>query len=195
MSIGSIVLMPWPISGFLAVMVTIPSGAMRMKALGTRLAGGGPCGACPKTFGSMYAERSKPPPAIALTRRKARRPIVLEIVAVAISASLLPARRAAAADHLRGALRLIRCERRCLVNCLANADVGSAATDVSVHRRVDVLIGRFRRFGEQRCSRHHLPGLAVAALRYVKLRPRSLHGVRTVRRKPLGGCGPGTRRC
>ena len=30
MSIGSIVLMPWPTSGFLAVIVTTPSGVMRM---------------------------------------------------------------------------------------------------------------------------------------------------------------------
>ena len=30
MSIGSIVLMPWPISGFLAMIVTTPSGVMRM---------------------------------------------------------------------------------------------------------------------------------------------------------------------
>src|SRR2546430_2543231 len=38
MSIGSIVLMPWPISGFLAMIVTMPVGAMRMKALGTKSA-------------------------------------------------------------------------------------------------------------------------------------------------------------
>jgi hypothetical protein len=30
MTIGSIVLMPWPISGFFDMMVTMPSGAMRM---------------------------------------------------------------------------------------------------------------------------------------------------------------------
>ena len=33
MIIGSEVLMPWPISGFFAAMVTMLSGAMRMKAL------------------------------------------------------------------------------------------------------------------------------------------------------------------
>ena len=33
MSIGSIVLMPWPHSGFFAVMVTMPSAVMRTNAL------------------------------------------------------------------------------------------------------------------------------------------------------------------
>jgi len=28
--------MPWPISGCLEISVTVPSGAMRMKALGTK---------------------------------------------------------------------------------------------------------------------------------------------------------------
>jgi hypothetical protein len=31
-SMGSIVFTPWPISGFFAVMVTMPSGAIRTKA-------------------------------------------------------------------------------------------------------------------------------------------------------------------
>jgi hypothetical protein len=45
MSIGSIVLMPWPTSGFLAVIVTMPFSAMLMKAFGES-GGGGPPGAC-----------------------------------------------------------------------------------------------------------------------------------------------------
>src|SRR6266849_2662378 len=76
-------------------MVTTPSGAIRINAFGVRFAGGGPCGACPKTLGSRYTDKSIPPPAIALTRRNERRPIVfeltvLEIVAVAMSASYRP---------------------------------------------------------------------------------------------------------
>src|SRR5271169_6668879 len=63
-------------------MVTMPSGEMRMKALGVSTAGGGPCGACARAFstGSTYAESSKPPPATAVTRRNERRPIVLMVL-------------------------------------------------------------------------------------------------------------------
>src|SRR5712671_7006424 len=94
-SMGSMVFTPCPISGFFAVMVTTPSGAMRMNALGVRFAGGGPCDACPKSFGSRYTDRSSPPQATAVTLRNERRPIVfdltlLEIVAVAMSASYRP---------------------------------------------------------------------------------------------------------
>src|SRR6266849_3664034 len=41
-SIGSITFTPWPTSGFLAVMVTMPSREMRRKALGVSVATGGP---------------------------------------------------------------------------------------------------------------------------------------------------------
>ena len=34
MTIGRLVRMPWPTSGFLAMMVTLPSGWMRMNAFG-----------------------------------------------------------------------------------------------------------------------------------------------------------------
>src|SRR5260370_35866227 len=101
---------------------------------------------------------------MALTRRKERRPIVLGIVAVAISASLILTRRAAVAWRLRAARRLTRCQGSGHVNCLTNADVRSAATNVSVHRRVNVLIGGLGSFGQQRSSRHHLPSLTIAAL-------------------------------
>src|ERR1700688_4266776 len=117
---------------------------------------------------------------MALTRRKERRPMVLGIIAVAISASLLLTRRAAAADHLRGAAILTRCQGSSLVNCLTNPDVRSAAANVSVHRRVNIFIGRLGRFPEQSTSRHHLTRLAVAALRHVKLRPGDLHRMRAV---------------
>ena len=36
MSIGNIVFIPWPISGFLAMIVTTPVDAMRMNALGKK---------------------------------------------------------------------------------------------------------------------------------------------------------------
>ena len=69
----------------------------------------------------------------------------------------------------------------------ANTLVGAAATDVARHRRVDIGVGRFRCLGEQRCSRHDLAGLAVAALRHVDFHPRLLHRVATIFREPLDG--------
>jgi len=42
MIIGSVVLMPCPISGFLPMMVTLPSGAILMKAFGSSGGGGVP---------------------------------------------------------------------------------------------------------------------------------------------------------
>src|SRR5579862_3893717 len=74
------------------------------------------------------------------------------------------------------------------VNSLTNANVGSATAEVAVHRRVDVLIGRFRLASEQRRRRHNLSCLAVTALRYVRLNPGPLDGMRTVGREPFD-CG------
>src|SRR5712664_3452550 len=187
-SMGSMVLTPWPISGFFAVMVTMPSAPTRMNALGVRFAGGGPCGACPKSLGSMYADKSTPPPAIALTFRKERRPIVLEIVAVAMIASLLLTRAGVAVHRLRSVRGVARSQRRGFMNGLANAQISSATADVAIHGGVNILIAGLRRFRQQRGRGHHLPGLAIAALWHVKLRPRHLDGVRAVRREPFDGC-------
>ena len=41
MIIGRLVRMPWPTSGFFAMMVTLPSGWMRMNAFGDSGGGGG----------------------------------------------------------------------------------------------------------------------------------------------------------
>jgi hypothetical protein len=75
-SIGSIVLTPWPISGFLATIVMTPSVVMRMYALGVNAAGA--CGVihdASASAGSIYEASAMPPPASAVTRRKARRSI------------------------------------------------------------------------------------------------------------------------
>ena len=60
------------------------------------------------------------------------------------------------------------------VDCLADALIGAAATDVG-HRRVDVRIGGLRVGLQQRGGGHDLAGLAVAALRHVVLQPGDLH--------------------
>src|SRR6266705_3345174 len=53
------------------------------------------------------------------------------------------------------------------VHARTDALISAAAADVG-HRRVDVCVRRVGVFLEQRRSRHDLPGLAVAALRYVE---------------------------
>src|SRR2546429_170390 len=74
MSMGRCVLTPWPTSGFLLTMVTMPSAATRRNAVGSKAAGGA-CGACAKisAAGSKWRATRIPPPATADTRRKLRR--------------------------------------------------------------------------------------------------------------------------
>src|SRR5256885_12181688 len=59
----------------------------------------------------------------------------------------------------------------------ANANVGGAATDVAVHGEIDVAVARLRCLAQQRDGAHHLPGLAVAALRDITGRPGTLHSL------------------
>src|SRR5437773_4648640 len=70
-----------------------------------------------------------------------------------------------------------------------NALIRAAAADVG-HRLVDVGVARARILLEQRCRGHDLPGLAVAALRNVELRPRLLHRMRAGRGQPFDGDDP-----
>src|SRR5579862_18195 len=64
---------------------------------------------------------------------------------------------------------------------------GAAAADVG-DRRVDLRVGRIRRFLQQRCRRHDHAGLAVAALRHVVREPGLLHLVElAVRRQAFDG--------
>src|SRR6185295_4394916 len=74
MIIGSMFLMPWPISGFFDVIVTAPSAAMLTKAVATYASAAPPGGPCARTStGSRCRATRRPPPAAALTFRKARR--------------------------------------------------------------------------------------------------------------------------
>ena len=66
------VLTPCPISGFFDMMVTMPSGAMRMNALIGAAAAIGAARAASTKRGST-ACNSRPPPAATLAFRKARR--------------------------------------------------------------------------------------------------------------------------
>src|ERR1700733_523530 len=69
----------------------------------------------------------------------------------------------------------------------ANALIGSATADIG-HRRVDVVVGRFRVLLEQGSRRHHHAALAIAALRHVEVEPGLLHRVQlAVLRQRLDG--------
>ena len=77
------------------------------------------------------------------------------------------------------------------MNGFADTHVGAAPADVAVHRLVDVGVGRLGNAREERRRRHHLAGLAVAALRDIDLLPRDLDGMRavTVRVNDVEGVG------
>ena len=74
-------------------------------------------------------------------------------------------------------------ERSRFMDGLTDAEIGAAATNVAVHRRVYILIRGLGNFRKKRGSRHHLPGLAIAALWDVQVGPSELDGMRTVERQ------------
>src|ERR1700690_3707150 len=60
------------------------------------------------------------------------------------------------------------------LDCLANAHIRAAPTDVAGHRRIDVGITRMGRCAQKRARGHDLPGLTVAALYDLRIEPRLL---------------------
>ena len=76
-TMGSIVLTPWPISGFFDAIVMMPSGAIRMKALSVAPAGSERPPAAARARPGSNAYNSRPPPAAALALRIVRRETVL----------------------------------------------------------------------------------------------------------------------
>src|SRR6266446_9954741 len=71
----------------------------------------------------------------------------------------------------------------------ANALIGAAPADVG-HHVVDVPVGRFGLLPQEGRRGHDLPGLAVAALRHVELRPGLLHGMGAGGRQAFDGDDP-----
>src|SRR5215472_10666711 len=179
--IGSVFLMPEPVSGFFPLIVTLPSAATLMNTSG---AGGGACGpprpprppCCCCAF--EYSPKITPPPASADTRRKLRRPRLMSFIAL-----LLPSR------IVRGRHRLLlpRQSRRAM-HRLADPQIRSAAAQVAVHGGIDIRICGLRFLGQQRSGGHDLPGLAVAALWNVHFLPCLLHGMRAVGGETFLGC-------
>src|SRR5262245_40600255 len=67
----------------------------------------------------------------------------------------------------------------------ADADIGHASAQVTAHDGVDVLVGRVGKILEQCCGLHDLSGLAIPALRCLRLNPGLLQWMLTVRVEPL----------
>lgn len=66
---------------------------------------------------------------------------------------------------------------RGIVDRGADPRIGAAAAQVARHPVVDIGIGRLRHIGQQVKRLHHLPRLAIAALRDLMVGPGGLHGM------------------
>src|SRR5689334_5647712 len=76
-------------------------------------------------------------------------------------------------------------EARGLFDRRTNSNVRAASANVAPHRFVDLSVGGFRFFREQRRRGHDLPRLTKAALRDAEIDPRFLQWMRAVGREPF----------
>src|SRR5262244_533824 len=67
----------------------------------------------------------------------------------------------------------------------AAADIGHASAQAAAHDGVDILVGRVGKILEQRCGLHDLSGLAIAALRCLRLNPGFVQRMLTIGVEPL----------
>src|SRR5262252_5173419 len=145
------------------MMVTRPSRSMRMKLFGEKTSAAA-AGVILVSGGKLKAT-SNPPARAALACKKVRRERPCER-ALSTSRSLEGCNdMSPSSDRRRGG------KLRGLLDRLADADIGAAATDVAGHRCVDVSVGGLGIGGEQ-CSRgHDLPRLTIAALDHLEIEP------------------------
>src|SRR5215467_11272988 len=68
-----------------------------------------------------------------------------------------------------------------------DAYVGATSADVAVHGVIDLRVGGFGRFGQERSGLHDLSALAVAALGDVEFLPCDLTGMRASGAKAFDG--------
>src|SRR5688572_2382280 len=176
-SIGSMFIMPWPISGFLLTIVTLLSGCSVTNAHACGSAAGPPGPWANTSSASSCRATSKPPPAAALTLMKERRFRFLVMAPPLLGRAT--GRRDVRWTGRGGAGRDL--------DRFADAHVGTAAAQVAGHRGRNLRVRRTRSRCQQRRCRHDLAGLAVAALRHVDLLPRALQGMRAVRRQAFDG--------
>src|SRR5579885_1519507 len=77
--------------------------------------------------------------------------------------------------------RVVRRHTRRLLDGGTDTGIRGASTEIAAHRVIDVAIARFGISREQRGRRHHLAGLAVAALHDIEREPRLLHPLTDLR--------------
>ena len=73
------------------------------------------------------------------------------------------------------------------MNRLTDAQICPAATEIAVHRCIDLGIARIRILRQQRRRRHDLARLTVAALRHIHIHPGLLHRVAAIAGEPFNG--------
>src|SRR6516225_5028447 len=154
--IGSEVFTPWPISGFLETMVTVPSVAMETNA--ESCAGAvllSPVASRAHAGSGISASSASPPPASRDALSSARR-----------------SSPATGSSCDTAGLRLF--QTRGNRNGTADPVITAAAADVAGHCRVELIVVGAARVGEQCARRHDLSGLTIAALHHIDLQPRLL---------------------
>src|SRR5207248_5708481 len=149
--IGSEVFTPWPISGFLDTMVTVPSGAMETKAE-----------SC--VGGALFPSLAPKTPAGSGIRASSARP------PPASSDALSTVRRVRSAAACSCDTTSLLFHTRSDPDRTSNPVVAAAAADVAGHCRVNLIDIRLGCLPEQRARGHDLPGLTVAALHHIDFR-------------------------
>src|SRR6516162_6560698 len=156
---GSEVFTPWPISGFLETIVTVPSVAIETKAESSVRAAAFPSVASSANTGSgISASSASPPPASREAFSSARR-------------------SSPATGSSCNTAGLLLFDAGGNPDGTADAVVTATTADVAGHRRVELIVTGAARMGEQRTRRHDLSGLTIAALHHIDLQPRLLQAL------------------
>src|ERR1700722_3883913 len=147
------------------ISVILPVASMRMKALGAN----GPFSLAAASAEGTRKPTHSAPPTLTLASMNARRVSPRSTSRSArfcarLAITVSPSRTVSLSARLRG-----------FFDCLANACIGTAPTDVACHRRIDVGIVGVRRRAEQRAGGHDLSRLTVAALHDLHVEPRLLY--------------------
>src|SRR5262252_4581039 len=157
----------WPISALMIDTVTMPLRSSRYQIVGSNSAAG---------------EVEAASAAVKLGRGKPNRTLVP-------AAPIRKLRRDTEFCFITGpANTLSMCAShfgRCELDRPADADIGHASAQAAGHDSVDVVVGRVGKILEQCCGLHDLSGLAIPALRDLRLNPGSLQRMLTVWVEPL----------
>ena len=159
------------------MMFTLPSGVIRMKTLGANAVCSSPKVSAARPNTSICDEKRTPPLASADAWRNWRR-LTRRVVVIVYASLARPA-------GTSGRIGLCKC---CpAMNCGTDSIVRRATTDIPLHCRVDIGIGRLRRPGKQSCGAHYLSRLTISALRNIDFLPRALQRMISIRRQTFNG--------